>query len=72
MNKPARRRPAHGVRHAGSAGRCAGVLHRRSSGPTAAREQLADLQRRYTAVGGTSQLAARTAEQVAGVQAALD
>jgi ferrochelatase len=35
-------------------------------------EQLADLQRRYDAVGGTSQLAARTAEQVAGVQAALD
>jgi ferrochelatase len=35
-------------------------------------EQLADLQRRYTAVGGISQLAARTAEQVAGVQAALD
>jgi ferrochelatase len=36
------------------------------------REQLADLQRRYAAVGGISQLAARTAEQVAGVQAALD
>jgi ferrochelatase len=35
-------------------------------------EQLADLQRRYAAVGGISQLAARTAEQVAGVQAALD
>jgi protoporphyrin/coproporphyrin ferrochelatase len=35
-------------------------------------DQLADLQRRYTAVGGISQLAARTAEQVAGVQAALD
>jgi ferrochelatase len=35
-------------------------------------EQLADLQRRYDAVGGISQLAARTAEQVAGVQAALD
>ena len=35
-------------------------------------EQLADLQRRYDAVGGISQLAARTAEQVAGVQTALD
>lgn len=35
-------------------------------------EQLADLQRRYAAVGGISQLAARTAEQVAGVQGALD
>jgi len=35
-------------------------------------EQLADLQRRYAAVGGISQMAARTAEQVAGVQAALD
>lgn len=35
-------------------------------------EQLADLERRYAAVGGISQLAARTAEQVAGVQAALD
>jgi ferrochelatase len=35
-------------------------------------EQLADLVRRYEAVGGTSSLAARTAEQVAGIQAALD
>ncbi|HET9092981.1 MAG TPA: ferrochelatase [Acidimicrobiales bacterium] len=35
-------------------------------------EQLADLVRRYRAVGGTSQLAARTAEQVAGVAAALE
>jgi ferrochelatase len=35
-------------------------------------EQLADLKRRYDAVGGISQLSARTAEQVAGVQAALD
>jgi len=43
---------------------------RRGRQPTP--EQLADLQRRYDAVGGTSQLAARTAEQVAGVQAALD
>ncbi|MGD0083990.1 MAG: ferrochelatase [Acidimicrobiales bacterium] len=43
---------------------------RRGRPPTP--EQLADLKRRYYAVGGTSQLAARTAEQVAGVQAALD
>ncbi|MHB1508939.1 MAG: ferrochelatase [Acidimicrobiales bacterium] len=43
---------------------------RRGRPPTP--EQLADLERRYAAVGGTSQLAARTAEQVAGVQAALD
>jgi len=35
-------------------------------------EQLADLRRRYAAVGGISQLAARTAQQVAGVQGALD
>ena len=35
-------------------------------------EQLADLERRYAAVGGTSQLAARTQEQVAGIQRALD
>jgi ferrochelatase len=35
-------------------------------------EQLADLKRRYDAVGGISQLSARSAEQVAGVQAALD
>lgn len=35
-------------------------------------EQLADLQRRYAAVGGVSQLATNTAAQVAGVQAALD
>lgn len=35
-------------------------------------DQLADLRRRYDAVGGMSQLAARTAEQVAGVQSALD
>lgn len=35
-------------------------------------EQLADLQRRYAAVGGISQLAARTAEQVAGIQSWLD
>jgi ferrochelatase len=43
---------------------------RRGRPPTA--EQLADLERRYAAVGGISQLSARTAEQVAGVQAALD
>lgn len=43
---------------------------RRGRPPTP--EQLADLERRYAAVGGTSELAARTAEQVAGVQAALD
>jgi ferrochelatase len=35
-------------------------------------EQLADLERRYAAVGGTSRLAATTAAQVTGVQAALD
>lgn len=34
-------------------------------------EQLADLRRRYAAVGGTSQLAAHTAEQVSGIEAAL-
>ncbi len=35
-------------------------------------EQLADLRRRYEAVGGTSQLTARTSEQVAGIQAVLE
>lgn len=35
-------------------------------------EQLADLVRRYEAIGGTSPLATRTAEQVAGIQACLD
>lgn len=35
-------------------------------------EQLADLKRRYDVVGGVSQLNARTAEQVAGIQAALE
>lgn len=34
-------------------------------------EQLADLRRRYAAVGGTSQLAERTAEQVCGIEEAL-
>ncbi|HYI60335.1 MAG TPA: ferrochelatase [Acidimicrobiales bacterium] len=35
-------------------------------------EQLADLTRRYQALGGTSSLARRTAEQVAALTAALD
>jgi len=35
-------------------------------------EQLADLVRRYEAIGGVSPLAARTAEQVAGIQRQLD
>ena len=35
-------------------------------------EQLADLQRRYNAIGGTSPLAQRSAAQVAGIAAALD
>ena len=35
-------------------------------------EQLADLRRRYAAVGGTSQLTERTREQVAGIQSALE
>ncbi len=35
-------------------------------------ELLADLQRRYNAIGGTSPLAERTADQVAGIAAALD
>lgn len=35
-------------------------------------EQLADLERRYDAIGGTSPLAARTDEQVAGVARALE
>ena len=35
-------------------------------------ELLADLQRRYNAIGGTSPLAQRTADQVAGITAALD
>ncbi|MHB1988778.1 MAG: ferrochelatase [Acidimicrobiales bacterium] len=43
---------------------------RRGRPPTA--EQVADLRRRYAAVGGTSQLAERTADQVAGIQAALE
>lgn len=42
---------------------------RRGRPPTA--EQLADLRRRYDAIGGTSPLLARTEEQAAGIQAAL-
>lgn len=43
---------------------------RRGRPPTA--EQLADLVMRYDAIGGVSPLAARTADQVAGIAAALD
>jgi ferrochelatase len=43
---------------------------RRGRPPTA--EQLADLQRRYEAIGGTSPLLERTEAQRRGVQAALD
>lgn len=43
---------------------------RRGRAPTA--EQLADLVRRYDAIGGTSPLAARTAAQVAGITSVLD
>jgi protoporphyrin/coproporphyrin ferrochelatase len=42
---------------------------RRGRPPTP--EQLADLRRRYEAIGGTSPLLARTQEQAAGVRAAL-
>ncbi|HEY1734733.1 MAG TPA: ferrochelatase, partial [Acidimicrobiales bacterium] len=42
---------------------------RRGRPPTP--EQLADLRRRYDAIGGTSPLAARTAAQVAGIAARL-
>jgi ferrochelatase len=35
-------------------------------------EQLADLQRRYNAIGGTSPLTQRSADQVAGIAAALE
>lgn len=41
-------------------------------GRAPAPEQLADLVRRYEAIGGSSPLAERTAAQVAGLQAALD
>lgn len=43
---------------------------RRGRTPTA--EQLADLRRRYDALGGTSSLARRTADQVEAITAALD
>jgi len=43
---------------------------RRGRPPTA--EQLADLRRRYEAIGGTSPLAARTEAQVAGLAARLE
>lgn len=43
---------------------------RRGRPPTP--EQLADLDRRYRAIGGTSPLAARTADQVAGLAARLE
>jgi ferrochelatase len=43
---------------------------RRGRPPSA--EQLADLQRRYDALGGTSSMAARTAAQVDAIAAALD
>jgi protoporphyrin/coproporphyrin ferrochelatase len=43
---------------------------RRGRPPTP--EQLADLRRRYQAIGGTSPLAARTAAQVAGLAARLE
>lgn len=43
---------------------------RRGRPPTP--ELLADLRRRYEAIGGTSPLAARTAAQVAGISAALE
>jgi len=43
---------------------------RRGRPPTP--EQLADLRRRYDAIGGVSPLAERTAAQVAGLQVALD
>jgi protoporphyrin/coproporphyrin ferrochelatase len=43
---------------------------RRGRPPTA--EQLADLRRRYEAIGGTSPLAARTAAQVAGITSRLE
>jgi ferrochelatase len=44
------------------------IRHGRAPTP----EQLADLQRRYNAIGGTSPLAQRSADQVAGITAALE
>ncbi|HEV3213792.1 MAG TPA: ferrochelatase [Acidimicrobiales bacterium] len=43
------------------------IRHGRAPSP----EQLADLERRYDAIGGTSPLAERTADQVAGIARAL-
>lgn len=44
------------------------IRHGRAPSP----EQLADLQRRYNAIGGTSPLTERSADQVAGIAAALE
>jgi ferrochelatase len=44
------------------------IRHGRAPTP----EQLADLQRRYNAIGGTSPLAQRSADQVAGIAAQLE
>jgi ferrochelatase len=44
------------------------IRHGRAPAP----EQLADLQRRYNAIGGTSPLAQRSAAQVSGIARALD
>jgi len=44
------------------------IRHGRAPSP----EQLADLQRRYNAIGGTSPLRERSADQVAGIAAALE
>ena len=66
----AARRGRDGLRHAGVARRRRGVLHPhppRARRPTA--EQLADLARRYDAIGGISPLAERTEAQRAGLAA---
>jgi len=44
------------------------IRHGRAPTP----EQLADLKRRYDAIGGTSPLAQRTGDQVAGIRASLE
>src|ERR1700734_4493401 len=44
------------------------IRHGRAPSP----EQLADLQRRYNAIGGTSPLTQRSADQVAGIAAQLE
>jgi protoporphyrin/coproporphyrin ferrochelatase len=44
------------------------IRHGRAPSP----EQLADLQRRYNAIGGTSPLTQRSADQVTGIAAALE